>query len=1081
MKKFIHFVFTLILVFSVGSGTYVAGSEPENQDAQIFTAREHYRLPNLEAGVGNRAQVVLAAEVNVGDFIPDLEVKAPVFETAFTGYTGSPAARPIEIRNYGIGAATNISLTLGGTNPTAFTLIPGNDIIAGGATDKSWMIQPAADLAAGMYRAEIAVEGEHGSPGEVVFFVSDDVLQEITWYLSEIIGQRIYSTPAEQEACEYIADQFKKHTTAANGWNIGVETVEVYNTMAIQDGLMQRSQPQRVAQINLGGQNSIYGRPYPAFTAAVATANDNLMTDGYDGLFFDFGYYDTRTGVTGDAMASGLKFPAAEQVAAHGGKIYGTIRFHRDASGMLPSRPGQYTAPPSFNAPVHIAAVRNAIIAATGADVTGLFVAVSDAGGDHDMAGQYMELGSSVPSAGITAVAANFSPPFVTMPLRQLEKVKTAGERGLIQGVDRYFAYESYNTFAIKPAKNGDPDLAMVFIGHIDGVFCSPSANDNGSSVASLVELARHFDSVNTDHVELIFAAVGGEEFSGFNGAANLGWLLKKRGVRDIAVAWSMDMISAKEGSDTQWGGKVDTFNVGVYMGSDNWNEPIFNLSSHLVMSHARDVSIPDFNGSIWEPGRYGIKDAYFINYHNSDHEMMNHFGVDAARLVLSGRAPITGASTANSMETRYHTAQDTFDENYGYERNRMTVNFLKNGAHKALDLELTKRAQFALAGGNALTLTNADRLLKAFDRVEVTLEHATEPKITVVFDKENKTVEIPEDYRIVRGLNVKAFGTGIPAHTDREDVVNRLSPVFMTYMDVRGPASLVIDRIEGPCVVIETPAWNPVRVGYGADGRRSKALQIHNIGNTEARLTWPAGLTPGPSPAWPTAVSATNGWTVSGTGGRIVAGGTHQRWTLQPPAGLGTGIHETVVTVRYREGLTGSLMISTATATFLVHPATGCEWEFKELIDPTCTEQGYELYECRYCKDIESRNFVAESGHDFGPPQAIPGNAEWAIVYCLREGCSHSESIEFPLITSIRINALSIATVVRGGEYNFTFTLNEGALGNNVFWTFADPSFGYVDTDGKVTIFDKIGNVRLTATDAVSGLSHSITLRIAS
>lgn len=83
--------------------------------------------------------------------------------------------------------------------------------------------------------------------------------------------------------------------------------------------------------------------------------------------------------------------------------------------------------------------------------------------------------------------------------------------------------------------------------------------------------------------------------------------------------------------------------------------------------------------------------------------------------------------------------------------------------------------------------------------------------------------------------------------------------------------------------------------------------------------------------------------------------------------------------------------------------------------------------------------------------------------------------------ITSIKIDALSITTVARGGVYNFDFILNEGATGKYVVWAIADPSLGYVDKAGNVTIFDKTGNVRLTATDPFNNVSHSITLRIAS
>ena len=83
--------------------------------------------------------------------------------------------------------------------------------------------------------------------------------------------------------------------------------------------------------------------------------------------------------------------------------------------------------------------------------------------------------------------------------------------------------------------------------------------------------------------------------------------------------------------------------------------------------------------------------------------------------------------------------------------------------------------------------------------------------------------------------------------------------------------------------------------------------------------------------------------------------------------------------------------------------------------------------------------------------------------------------------ITLLQIDSLSIATVERGRNYSFGLILNTGANDENVVWTIADPLFGFVDDNGTVTIFDKIGNVRLTATDPISGISHSITLRIAS
>ena len=81
--------------------------------------------------------------------------------------------------------------------------------------------------------------------------------------------------------------------------------------------------------------------------------------------------------------------------------------------------------------------------------------------------------------------------------------------------------------------------------------------------------------------------------------------------------------------------------------------------------------------------------------------------------------------------------------------------------------------------------------------------------------------------------------------------------------------------------------------------------------------------------------------------------------------------------------------------------------------------------------------------------------------------------------ITSIKIDAPITTTVARGAIYNFGLILNEGAIGNDIVWTVSDPSFAIVDDKANVYILNKTGTVRLVATDPVSGLSHSIALRI--
>jgi hypothetical protein len=83
--------------------------------------------------------------------------------------------------------------------------------------------------------------------------------------------------------------------------------------------------------------------------------------------------------------------------------------------------------------------------------------------------------------------------------------------------------------------------------------------------------------------------------------------------------------------------------------------------------------------------------------------------------------------------------------------------------------------------------------------------------------------------------------------------------------------------------------------------------------------------------------------------------------------------------------------------------------------------------------------------------------------------------------ITSIRINAIAIVTVKRGEVKQFTVNLNEGASDDGIVWKTANEALATVTDDGTVTVKNVIGTVVLTATDPLSGRSHSVLLRIAS
>lgn len=159
---------------------------------------------------------------------------------------------------------------------------------------------------------------------------------------------------------------------------------------------------------------------------------------------------------------------------------------------------------------------------------------------------------------------------------------------------------------------------------------------------------------------------------------------------------------------------------------------------------------------------------------------------------------------------------------------------------------------------------------------------------------------------------------------------------------------------------------------------------------------------------------------------------------------------------------------------------AVGHDYETIKTTVATCWRGGWEYVKCNLCDYETITNWHNALSHKFGQPQHT-NNPLWDIVYCEREGCDYYTYVAITSITSLRIDALSITTVARYMTYSFSLILNEGATSDKVIWEIVDPSLGYVDNAGNVTIFDKTGNVRLTATDPVSGLSHSIMIRIAS
>ena len=81
--------------------------------------------------------------------------------------------------------------------------------------------------------------------------------------------------------------------------------------------------------------------------------------------------------------------------------------------------------------------------------------------------------------------------------------------------------------------------------------------------------------------------------------------------------------------------------------------------------------------------------------------------------------------------------------------------------------------------------------------------------------------------------------------------------------------------------------------------------------------------------------------------------------------------------------------------------------------------------------------------------------------------------------MTVLRIDGAALVSVKHNSTMQFKAIANPGASTDGVVWSIADTSYATVDEDGLVTTLNKLGTVMLTATDAETGLSYTVVIRI--
>jgi hypothetical protein len=146
--------------------------------------------------------------------------------------------------------------------------------------------------------------------------------------------------------------------------------------------------------------------------------------------------------------------------------------------------------------------------------------------------------------------------------------------------------------------RTGGP-LRAIVVAHLDGVSAGPAANDNGSGIGTLLEVARALG----DTPGVLYAALGAEErvMTGSKlhlGSARLLRSLSLADRRSVRLALSLDMVA--------YGPELDVRGL----------EPRPNRSALQALAAAR---------------RVGIRATYLRDTGQSDHEELSRGGIPAA------------------------------------------------------------------------------------------------------------------------------------------------------------------------------------------------------------------------------------------------------------------------------------------------------------------------------------------------------------------------------------------------------------------------------------------------------------------
>jgi len=310
--------------------------------------------------------------------------------------------------------------------------------------------------------------------------------------------------------------------------------------------------------------------------------------------------------------------------------------------------------------------------------------------------------------------------PFVLVAHCNLESIQERHDEGYLDRIYRHQRTYLRSPFLRLPASNDpdNPELVVFLTGHFDSVATTIGVSDNAGSTAAMMELARRIAGMDRAGVEFWILPQSGHE-AGHNAGSEaffpggIGFSVfidemvrrfTDEGLAEIGLFYHFDMITSPAFNPV--GNALPALNIGGPIQS--WRPTVamqpdtpFNLAQYLLINAAYDM-----------PSGYWARDSVTINRGGMGEATQAYRDHD-----------IMGSGMAAGLEIQYHNTRDNLEENYCYNRLRMAAEVITRGMIRAIEQEVTRRAEFTVdLTEGTLTLVNAAQLFQTYDHVEGTL-----------------------------------------------------------------------------------------------------------------------------------------------------------------------------------------------------------------------------------------------------------------------------------------------------------------------------------------------------------------------